>query len=357
MLRAALALSVLLATLPLEGQRRGGGGIAGRPTRAPGRIGTIPGLGPPTVPTAGPPERAIGEPVRPGPIPLPSARREWLRIETTHFSIFSSTSERLTRQIALDLERLTNLLVGTSPYFRLSPRRTRVFLFGDPRDARPYFDAARGMRIDAAGLTVRHPAGSTILIDVTMRGGKDMTARHELVHDLLGNNGRPLPLWIEEGLAEYDSNRGRPIVEHVFRLRGKPRIPIDQLFTLRGNSLRAASWDFYAQSWGAVSVLLRRDPVAFEAFVRDVDQGTPPDVALAARFQMTTKELEDAIRLKCGRPASSILAEDVTFDAEIEPLSRAALLSELGELLARLPNRAFDADRHRMAALEAETIR
>lgn len=352
MFRAALALFVLLlAAEPLLAQRRGAGG---RPTRMPtGRVGTVPGLGPPKIPTSIS-ERTTGKPIKGGPIPLPSERGRWLRVETPHFSIFSSAPERLTREIAADLERLTNVLVSSSPYFRVSERRTRIFLFGDPRDAQPYFDAARGMRIDAAGLTVRHPAGSTILIDVTMRGGNALTPRHELVHDLLGNNPRPLPLWIEEGLAEYYSNRGRPIYEHYARLRGKARVPIDELFAVRATSPRAVSWEFYAQSWGAVSVLIRQDAAAFHALLRDVDEGKSSEAALAERFAMTPKQLENLIRRNANRPASAIPADKVPFAIAPEPLSRAALLSELGELLARLPNRAADAQRHHMAALEAD---
>lgn len=350
--RAALALLVgLLAALPSLAQRRAGV----PPTRAPGRAGPVPGMG--EIPPTMHPERAVFAPRRPGPVPLPSARQEWIRVETPHFSIFSSAGARITRTIALDLERLTALLIERSPYFRVSQKRTRVFLFGDARDARPYFDIARGARIDAAGLTVRSPSGSTILIDCSMRGRNIVTPRHELVHDLLGNNARPLPLWIEEGLAEYYSNRGRPIYEHFSRLRGKPRIPIAELFSIRHNSLRSASWDFYAQSWGAVSVLMRRDPVAFEHFLRDVDGGKSSEAALADRFGMTTKELENVIRRKVGTPASAILSEKVTFDLAIEPLGRAALLSELGELLARLPHGGPDAQRHHVAALEADARR
>lgn len=342
MFRAALALLVLLAANPLLAQRRGG------PTRAPGRVGPIPGLGvPPLVIRT---ERHQGQPVRPGPIPLPSERRNWVRIETPHFTIFSSAGARITRAVAHDLERLTPLLLRTSDSFRLPEARTRVFLFGDPRDVQPYFDAARGVRVDAAGATVRHPDGSTILIDVTARGGDSLTPRHELVHDLLRNNSRPLPLWLEEGLAEYYSNAGQPILEHVSRLRpARLPIPLAELFALTHDAPRSASWDFYAESWGAVTALLRRDPHAFRELMRDLERDVPIVEALRERYRMTPRDLENAMR-KAGAPASSILASGVTLQLEPQPLDYAALVFELGELLARLPNRHADAERHFRAA-------
>lgn len=346
MRRASLALLVLLAALPLAAQRRGPA------PRAPNRGGFVPALGPgaPAMPTG----RHMGEPLKPGPVRMPSERRQWTRLDTAHFAILSSAGPRVTRAIAADLERLTALLTGTSPYFRTSATRTRVFLFSDPRDVQPYFDAAYGLRVDAAGVTVRHRDGSTILIDCTAKGGTALTPRHELVHDLLRNSARPLPHWLEEGLAEYYSNAGQPILQHVSRLRGPMRIPLEEMFALTYDSPRSASWDFYAQSWAAVAVLLRRDANAFHAFVRDLDEGTPATRALQARFGLTPAGFANAIARGAAGAAPVSLTKAAGAAAaplpEPVPLERADLLAELGQLLLRLPNRAADAARHFEAA-------
>jgi len=64
---------------------------------------------------------------------------------------------------------------------------------------------------------------------------------------------------------------------------------------------------------------------------------------------MSLRDLENAMR-KAGTPASSILSAGVTLQLEPQPLAYAALVFELGELLARLPNRQADAERHFRAA-------
>ena len=343
MSRAPLALLVLLVALPLAAQRRG---IP--PRKAPTRGGFIPALGPgaPAMPTG----RVMGEPLKPGPVRMPSEKRQWVRLDTPHFAIFSSASARTTRAIASDLERLTELLTRTSPWFRASAARTRVFLFGDTRDVQPYFDAAYGLRVDAAGVTVRHRDGSTILIDCTAKGGAALTPRHELVHDLLRNSARPLPHWIEEGLAEYYSNGGQPILQHLSRLRGPMRIPLEQMFALQYDSPLSSSWDFYAQSWAAVAVLLRRDANAFYALLRDLDEDTAVSDALRSRFAMTPRDLANLIARNAAAPAAPILGNHVELAVEQVPLDRAELLAELGQLLLRLPNRTADAERHFEAA-------
>lgn len=343
-LRATVALLVLLAALPLAAQRRGGAA-----TRAPGRGGLVPALGPgpPAMPTG----RHMGEPLPPGPVRMPSERRQWTRLDTPHFAIFSSAGPRVTRAIAADLEKLTALLTNASPHFRAPSMRTRVFLFGDARDAQPYLDAAYGLRVDAAGVTVRHRDGSTILIDCTAKGGTVLTPRHELVHDLLRNSAHPLPHWIEEGLAEYYSNSGQTILQHVSRLRGPMRIPLEEMFALRSDSPQSSSWDFYAQSWAAVAVLLRRDAKAFYAFLQDVDEGAPQSEALRMRFGLTPASFANAIaRGASGTAPAGIMTAVVAPLPEAVPLDRAALLAELGQLLLRLPNRTADAERHFAAA-------
>jgi hypothetical protein len=343
MSRVALALLVLLAADPLLG-------ASPVPARVRGRVSPVPNIntGAPTIRS----ERHNGEPIKSGPIPLPSERRTWVRVETPHFTFFSSAGARATRAIAYDLERLTDLLLKTSVSFRVADTRTRVFLFSDNRDVQPYFDAARGVRVDAAGVTVRHPDGSTILIDCTAKGGVALTPRHELVHNLLRDSIRPLPPWIEEGLAEYYSNAGQVIPEHVSLLRGPLRIPLAELFTLPFESPRTAYWHFYAESWAAVAVLLRRNPIAFGEFIRDLDAGVPVASALHERFDMTPENLESAMRRKAGAPVRSVLASNVTLDFTPMPIEHRELLFELGMLLQRLPNRAADAERHFRAARE-----
>ncbi len=345
MTRAALALFVLLAAIPIAAQRRGGA-----TSRAPTRGGFIPALGPgaPGMPTG----RHMGEPLKPGPVRMPSEKRQGTRLDTEHFAIFSSANVRVTRAIALDLERLTETLAASSDTFRAPGVRTRVFLFGDPRDVQPYFDAAYGLRVDAAGVTVRHRDGSTILIDTTAKGGRLLTPRHELVHDLLRNSARPLPHWIEEGLAEYYSNAGQPILQHLSRLRGPMRIPLDAMFALRYDSPQSSSWDFYAQSWAAVTVLLRRDARVFYAFLGDLQDEMAVSDALQSRFGMTSRDLANLIARNAAAPASPVITTRIQLAAEPVPLDRADLLAELGQLLLRIPNRTADAERHFAASRE-----
>jgi tetratricopeptide (TPR) repeat protein len=342
----AAAAVLLLVAAPLPAQRGGRPGQTARLAPSSGSVGRIPFLDPGVV------ERRPVIPMRIGPIPLPPANIEWMRAETQHFVVISAVGEHGTRALAHDLEKLTTLLSGTSDYFQAPAQRTRVFLFASRRNVQPYFDAIRGGRVDASGITVRHPKGSTILIDTSARDGGTLTPRHEIVHDLLFRIGRPLPLWIEEGLAEYYSNAGLPIREHISRMRGRLRMPLEQMYSAGSDDARAWTFDYYAQSWATVATLMRRDPRAFFAFLRDIDDGVDTAAAISTHYRMTPRELEYAMR-KVGTPALSVLLAAAPIEFEVKPIPRGELLSELGELLSRVRGREADAERHFRAALEA----
>lgn len=346
-----IAAAVLLLTAaPLLAQR-GGGRIGG-----PGPISRVVppsgGFRSPSFLDPGVEERRPVVPMRVGPIPFPPPNIEWLRADTPHFVIISAVGEHGTRSLAHDLEKLTALLTGTSDYFHAPAERTRVFLFAQRRNVQPYFDTIRGGRVDASGITLRHPKGTTILIDTTARGGGSLTPRHEVVHDLLFRD-KPLPLWVEEGLAEYYSNAGLPIREHISRVRGRLRIPLKQMFAIGASDSTAWSFDYYAQSWATVATLMRRDAIQFFSLLHDIDNGVDTGDALRSRYNMSLRDLEFAIR-RVGSPATSLLMHNGTpLEIALKPVPREDLLYELGELLSRVQGREAEAERHFRAALEA----
>ena len=292
-------------------------------------------------------------PVTRGPIPFPPVQKPWMRIDSTHFVFLSNAGERRTRGIVNDFESLAALLKRTSTHFRPPARRTRVFVFDDRRDIQPYFNASYGIAVDANGITVRHPdGGTTMLIDASSRGGSTLTPRHELVHDLLRHPSRPVPLWIEEGLAEYYSNAGLPIREHVTLLRGPYRISLRDLFAMQPSDPRSRWYEFYAESWAAVATLMRTNTPAFFALLDELEKGGDVVEALRKHFSMSTMKLEGAMR-RAGAPLTTLSVTQFEAPMEISVAERSEVLYELAELLARVPNQEDEADRHFRASIDA----
>jgi Flp pilus assembly protein TadD len=317
---------------------------------------------PPRIPPPGrqflPPRSVTTAPIHPrahrteGPIPFPPAEREWLRLDTPHFILYTSGSERGARAMADDFERLTALLLRVSPFFRRPAARTRVFLFNERRDVQPYLNATRnGDPVDAIGVTVRHAGGSTMLVDAGARGGDIATPRHELVHDLLRHVERPLPLWVEEGVAEYYSNAGLPIHEHASRLRA-PRIPLREMFAMTIADPRALTADFYAQSWGVVATLKRLDLRAFFELLRDLERGADAAATIDRHYGKSLQQLAIEMR-RASFPTVPLHMHEKSVDAEVRKVGRAEVLYQLATMLSHMNGGEDEADRHFRAALAA----
>lgn len=237
--------------------------------------------------------------IAPKPIAFPSDA-SWQRAATPHFDIISAAGERRTREIGVRLETLAAALSDLRPD-SANDARARVLLFGKRRDAQPYFDVLTNRsNSHVTGLFVAQRDRGAMIIDASRENASDRTPYHELVHYLLASNSRRLPLWLEEGLAEFYSNAqlgrgeltvGYLIPEHMQLLARRVPLPVSKLFALKFESEAAAQSIFYAQSWAAVDYLIRNDRNAFRAFVNDLANGTDADAALRARFKLDARDL------------------------------------------------------------------
>jgi hypothetical protein len=143
---------------------------------------------------------------------------------------------------------------------------------------------------------------------------------HEYVHALTSDNSRPLPPWLNEGIAEYYSSfevesdekkvmLGKAIANHVFYLREQKLLPLQRLFAVdRGSpeyNERERKGVFYAQSWALVHYLLlgnesKRQPQLLR-FVNALAAGAPIDDSFKQIFQTEYATLEKELKDYIGR--------------------------------------------------------
>lgn len=297
--------------------------------------------------------RSAYDPAR--PIRFPSDKRPWLQIETPRFVLLSNTDAETSRKVADDLLRMTDAVLAANRLFSMSPGRTKILLFSRTDEAQPYFNAMRGDLVHAAGMTLRNPLGSITVIDASSRGGTTVTPRHERVHDLL--HRARLPLWAEEGLAEYYSNHGRLIRAHHIRIRARLPFDLRTMFAMTPGSPGSEAADFYAMSWSLVHSLIGRDAAAFEHLLDDLGAGAEPLAAIEQHYGLAAAELPWL--MQSGRSGDAVSGSDAAIAREIRvppldplPVSHAAILFELGELLARIEGMENESERHFAAAFE-----
>jgi hypothetical protein len=160
----------------------------------------------------------------------PDESSRWFTIHSDHFVIHTNATAERGGEIALSLELFRNFFARLAPGLELrSPSPTKIVAFRDSRAYAPYKTAPDTPGTRVLGQFLRHPDGNFLTIVADSRHvGAFAVIYHEFVHYLVDHNFPRVPLWFNEGLAEYYSTLtvedgrvylGRPVERHVRWLR------------------------------------------------------------------------------------------------------------------------------------------
>lgn len=199
------------------------------------------------------------------------AKSRWLTTATPHFELISSASAGNSREILEDLEQLHAVL---ETGLKLPPGReprTRVIAFGSAREFRNYKPMFNGkVKEDVLGYYTDGKDSAYIAVQLGFAAdGARRTIFHEYLHQIAATRDLKLPLWLNEGLAEFYSTfeiingrvvLGTPIEEHVKFLRQVSKFSVADLVRINQSSSEYNEGFrqglFYAQSWALVHYLL-----------------------------------------------------------------------------------------------------
>jgi hypothetical protein len=292
-------------------------------------------------------------------IQLPKKNEKWALVKTENFIIYSNANIKIAKFTGENLERLrrTLTLLGNVQSVN-APVPTTIFLFKNNKSFEPYNLRIYGQTPSIAGYFLPRPDGNYIAINAEHNAGQ--VIYHEYIHFFLNNNLKELPLWLNEGLAEYYStfeaddkkaNIGRPLQHHLAFLRSNPTMPLDRLFAASEGVIfldeESKQGLFYAQSWLLVHYLLQGQEAklrpGFSKFLTLLAQGHPQDKALADALGMDKSQLETELENYSRRSffqynqLSSDELEILT-QAQVAPVQYEEVLLHLGDLLAHLGN-------------------
>jgi tetratricopeptide (TPR) repeat protein len=190
--------------------------------------------------------------------------REWAEVRSQHFRVITDGSEGAARRVAREFEQIRFAMSGVYPRLRMDSGAPLLVIC--PRDESsmknlaPQFWKSKGFK----------PAGyfqhgwdkeyAVVRLD-EIRPESYEVVYHEYVHSVMHLNIRWLPVWLDEGLADFHANTrfeksriyvGAPSWRmRVFGLR--PLIPLNTLLAVTPSSPYYHDEDkadlFYAQSW------------------------------------------------------------------------------------------------------------
>ncbi|MCP3962599.1 MAG: tetratricopeptide repeat protein [bacterium] len=203
---------------------------------------------------------------------LPRAKEQWIQLDAGHFTLISNAGERSTRKIGSDLEKFFVVVEEVLGHGLKSPLPSTVYIFKHDSSFKPYKLLWEGKPARISGYFMARADGNHIAVNADQRLEAAGILYHELMHYVVSSNSSPVPLWLNEGLAELYSTFesegvkvaiGKPVERHVYWLRNQPLIPLQELFTIDFDSPTynegQRRGDFYAQSWLLVHYLLMSD--------------------------------------------------------------------------------------------------
>ncbi len=200
------------------------------------------------------------------PASASSTPDHWVEVRSQHFVVLSNSSEKQARHVSTQFERMR--LVFHTLFPNISDgdgTPITVLALKDKKDMQalePESYLAKG-QIDLAGLFLRGSDRNYILMRLDASGDHPYaTVYHEYVHYLLRKTDEWMPLWLNEGLAQFyqytdiqDKNvlLGQVSENEILYLRQNSLLPLPVLFKVDHNSPyyheEQKGSAFYAESW------------------------------------------------------------------------------------------------------------
>lgn len=285
--------------------------------------------------------------------------REWTEVLSPHFRVVTDGSERQGRQLAYHFETIRSVFEQTLGLRVESGKPFVVMGFKDEKSMRAllpeYWENKSGIR-PGGGF---RPGGDRVYAFIRLDAGAEGPYRivyHEYTHMVLNLNFRSLPLWLEEGLAEFygfstigdkEVKLGRPNADNILALREGRRIPLAELFRAAHDSPyyteASKARMFYAQSWALTHYLMLAEnmgsdrPSRVSRFLSLLGRGVGEDEAVRQIFE-DADDLQAALGRYMEKQAfpivlikSKLAALPMDYGARI--LSPAEAAARLGDFL------------------------
>src|SRR6185369_474229 len=197
-----------------------------------------------------------------------AAKDTWVSVRTKNFLLIGNAGEKDIRKVGLKLEQFREVFTRLFPKMRFNtPVPTTVVVFKSDSSYAPFKPGP-----NIAGYFQPGPDVNYITLTTEVRGQQDpfSVIFHEYTHLLVENTFKEIPLWFNEGLAEYYSTfsitddqkitLGAPIGNHVFLLRESKMLPLRTLLEVDHKSPyyneKNKQGIFYAQSWALMHYLI-----------------------------------------------------------------------------------------------------
>jgi hypothetical protein len=281
---------------------------------------------------------------------------QWRRLDSPNFIVIGEVGASQLRDIAVKFEGFRETL-GRVLNERVTSTAvpTVVIVFRGDATFNPFKPKYQGKRVDVGGLFVARRNVNHIAM---VSDGNDDRLRvifHEYAHLLISNTGQRVPVWLNEGLAEYYSTFelqrggreaviGRIIEGHLQDLNQTTLLKLPELLNITHDSPLYNEGSrrsvFYAQAWALTHFIFRNEPslaAQLGEYLGHLSRGMAPTDAWSKAFgsQDVARGLEQYIRRRAYTATLYKFTDKLaTFEAEAVSVPPAEVHAYLAGFLA-----------------------
>jgi Tfp pilus assembly protein PilF len=230
---------------------------------------------------------------------------DWIEVRSPHFLVATNANEKQGRRIADQFERMRSVFHVAFPKMQIDLGTPIIVLAcKDEKSFRalePQAYLAKGS-LKLGGLFLSGLDKNYVLLRLDAEGEHPYAVvYHEYTHLLTGKSAVWMPLWMNEGLAQFYENTdihekdvelGQPSAELLMVLRQNQLLPLDVLFRVDEKSPYYHEENkgniFYAESWALTHYLMvtdrKNNTQQMKNYSDLLAKGTDPVTAAATAF-------------------------------------------------------------------------
>jgi tetratricopeptide (TPR) repeat protein len=201
-----------------------------------------------------------------------AAPDQWLQVASPHFTVITNSNDKQARHLLDQFERMRWMFHTLFPKLRVDPPNPIVVIAVKNRAGFQQLEPPAYLaknQLDLAGLFLRVPDKNYVLLRLDVEGEHPYSiVYHEYTHLEMSASDEWMPLWLDEGLAEFiqnteihdkDVSLGEPSVDDILYLRQNSLIPLATLFKVDHQSPyyheEQKGSVFYSESWALTHYL------------------------------------------------------------------------------------------------------
>jgi tetratricopeptide (TPR) repeat protein len=303
--------------------------------------------------------------------PLVASDQQWLEVRSQHFTLITDAGEKRGREVLTRFEQMRasfGVIFNRANAKVSLPVPLEIVAFRNSKEMREFAPIFNKKPVELAGYFLSGEDRNFIAIDLSTESSWEVVF-HEYAHLIINGNLPPLPLWFDEGFADFCSSFkvegkqvriGEPLPGRVQSLLDNRWMHLTDLFSVQHGSREYNEGDrrsvFYAESWLMVHYLIVRQQIdKVIQYMRLVqNEHMPVPDAIQRAFGMDAAHLEAVLR-KYFDGESKYFYAAAPPDMDGAPFSSRPLTP--AESLARLADMHFhERDHHEQALGEFKQV-